>query len=69
VGVRIGVLERKGMLVRDTENSYLQLDAMEDDPMLQLHCHSISYRVAIGSQQGREVFTLQYRGRSQTNLY
>jgi hypothetical protein len=40
-------------------NSYLQLDAIEEDPMQQLLGHSITYRVAVGPQQGKKVFTLQ----------
>jgi len=52
-------LEREGFLERDAENSYLQLDGMEEDPMQQLLGHSITYRVAVGPQQGKKVFTLQ----------
>jgi hypothetical protein len=52
-------LERQGYLERDEENSYLQLDGMEEDPMQQLLGHSITYRVAVGPQQGKKVFTLQ----------
>jgi len=52
-------LERQGFLERDEENSYLQLDGMEEDPMQQLLGHSITYRVAVGAQQGKKVFTLQ----------
>jgi hypothetical protein len=40
-------------------NSYLQLDGMGEDPMQQLLGHSITYRVAVGPQQGKKVFTLQ----------
>lgn len=46
-------LERKGMLERDIKNSYLQLDAMEDEPMQQLlrplDKLSNSHRIATGS--------------------
>jgi len=52
-------LERQGFLERDEENGYLQLDGMEEDPMQQLLGHSITYRVAVGPQQGKKVFTLQ----------
>ena len=44
---------------RDTENSYLALDGADEDPMDQLRGHSITYRIAVGPQQGRKVFTLQ----------
>ncbi len=30
-------LERRGLLVRDDENSYLTLDCLDDEPMHQLH--------------------------------
>ncbi len=52
-------LERRGLLVRDDENSYLTLDCLDDEPMHQLHGHAITYRIALGPQQGRKVFTLQ----------
>jgi len=41
------------------ENSYLQLEGMDEDPMQQLIGCSVSYRIAVGPQQGRKVFTLQ----------
>lgn len=57
---RVGrFLERQGLLERDAENSYLVGDALEAGPMDQLLGHSITYRIAIGPQQGRKVFTLQ----------
>ena len=52
-------LERRGLLERDDEDSYLTLDCLDDEPMQQLHGHAITYRIALGSQQGRKVFTLQ----------
>ena len=52
-------LERQGLLERDAENSYLALDGEEEGPMDQLRGHSITYRIAVGPQQGRKVFTLQ----------
>lgn len=54
-----GHLERQGLLVRDDESSYLTLDLQDDDAMRQLQGHSITYRIAVGPQQGRKVFTLQ----------
>lgn len=57
---RIGrFLERQGLLERDVENSYLASDAVDEDPMTQLLGHSITYRIAVGPQAGRKVFTLQ----------
>jgi len=32
---------------------------VDDDPMSQLCGHSITYRIAVGPQAGRKVFTLQ----------
>jgi hypothetical protein len=60
IAQRVGrYLERKGLLERDAENSYLAGDALDDDPMSQLCGHSITYRIAVGPQAGRKVFTLQ----------
>lgn len=52
-------LERRGILERDEESSYLNLDGLEEDPLSDIHGYSVTYRVAIGPQQGRKVFTLQ----------
>lgn len=52
-------LERRGMLERDEDSSYLTLDGLEEDPLLDIHSHSVTYRVAIGPQKGRKVITLQ----------
>ena len=54
-----GYLEREGILERDEENSYLTLEEGDEDPMRQVLGCSVSYRIAIGPQQGRKVFTLQ----------
>ena len=52
-------LERQGLLERDTEDSYLTLDAADEDPMASLLGHSVTYRIAVGPHTGRKVFTLQ----------
>jgi hypothetical protein len=56
-------LERQGLLVRDAGNSYCLttegVDADHDSPIRQLLGSSITYRIAIGPQQGLKVFTLQ----------
>jgi len=53
-------LVREGLLVQDAENSYLALESDdEDSPLPHLQQHSITYRIAVGPQQGRKVFTLQ----------
>jgi hypothetical protein len=54
-----GFLEREGILERDEENSYLNLEEDDEDPMQQVIGCSDSYRIAVGPQQGRKVFTLQ----------
>ena len=57
---RIGrYLERQGLLERDAENGSLAGDELDAGPMEQLLGSSITYRIAIGPQQGRKVFTLQ----------
>ena len=57
---RVGrYLQRLGLLERDAENSYLTTDAVSEDPMTQLLGHSITYRIALGPQAGRKVFTLR----------
>jgi hypothetical protein len=52
-------LERQGLLEQDAENSYLAGEAVDEDPMSQLLGSSITYRIAVGPQAGRKVFTLQ----------
>jgi len=52
-------LERRGILERDEDSSYLTLDGLEEDPLQDIHSHSVTYRVAIGPQKGRKVFCLQ----------
>ena len=52
-------LERQGLLERDTGNIYLTseaVDASDEDPSNQLLGRSITYRIAVGPQQGRKVF-------------
>ncbi len=53
------LLERHGFLQRDCVDSYLELDSDLDHCMDHLLGHSITYRIAIGPNQGRKVFTLQ----------
>ncbi|MCP3674285.1 MAG: hypothetical protein GY829_07420, partial [Gammaproteobacteria bacterium] len=43
----------------NSDHYYLQLDGLDEDPMQQLLSHSITYRVAVGAQQGKKVFTLK----------
>jgi hypothetical protein len=48
-----GFLEREGILERDEENSYLNREKADEDPQQQVLVCSVSYCIAIGSQQGR----------------
>jgi len=60
IGERVGRhLERRGVLVRDAESAWLEFDAEQASPMDELAGHSITYRIAIGPNQGRKAFTLQ----------
>ena len=55
-------LECQGLLMRDAESCYLTaegVDADNETPMHQLLGSSITYRIAMGPQQGRKEFTLQ----------
>ncbi len=52
-------LQRRGLLEVDEESSCLTLEGSEDEAMQQLYGHSITYRIAIGPNQGKKVFTLQ----------
>lgn len=52
-------LEKVGLVLRNMENSYLNLPVGDDDSLLQLQGASVSYRIAMGPQQGQKVFTLQ----------
>jgi rRNA maturation protein Nop10 len=60
---RIGrYLKRRGLLVRDADNTYLTQEAVvvaDEDPSSHLLGSSITYRIAVGPQQGRKVMTLQ----------
>jgi len=59
IAERVGrALERKGLLVRDGEHSFLATDPEASGPMHDLIGHSITYRVAIGPRAGQKVFTL-----------
>jgi hypothetical protein len=63
IASRVGrYLERQGLLERDTGNIFLTqeaVDASDEDLSNQLLGSSITYRVAVGPQQGRKVYTLQ----------
>ena len=52
-------LERRGLLVRDAENAYLEWDGEEASPLDDLAGHAITYRIAVGPNRGQKAFTLQ----------
>lgn len=53
-------LERRGLLVRDAENSHLAFEpGAEDNALADLQGHSITYRIALGPHRGRKAFMLQ----------
>ena len=52
-------LERQGLLVRDLDNSYLALEPADETGLEGVLGSSITYRIAVGPQQGRKAFSLQ----------
>ena len=60
IGQRVGAyLECQGLVVRDVENNYLQLEAPDESAIDDLLGYSVSYRIAVGPNAGRKAFTLQ----------
>jgi ribosomal protein S27E len=61
ISQRVGrCLERQGLLVQDTESAWLDLDPAEDtDAMPYLLGSSVSYRIAVGPQQGQKAFMIR----------
>ncbi len=60
---RVGrALERRGVLVRDAESTYLELDPAAGGPIDDLLGHSITYRVAVGPRAGQKVFATDAAG-------
>ena len=53
------VLEREGYLERDSQDGSLLLDGFDDDVVKELQGSSIMYRIAVGPQRGKKVFTLK----------
>ena len=53
------LLEREGYLERDSQDGSLLLDGFDDDVINELQGSSITYRIAVGSQRGKKVFTLK----------
>ena len=63
IAQRVGrYLERQGLMECDAGNIFLTqkaVDVSDEDPTNQLLGSSVTYRIAVGPQQGRKVFTLQ----------
>jgi hypothetical protein len=61
ISQRVGrCLERQGLLEQDTESGWLNLEPTDDtDAMPHLLGSSVSYRIAVGPQQGRKAFMIR----------
>ncbi len=61
ISQRVGrCLERQGLLEQDTESAWLELEPADDmDAMPHLMGSSVSYRIAVGPQQGRKAFMIR----------
>ncbi len=61
ISQRVGrCLERQGLLEQDAESAWLELDPAEDtDAMPQILGSSVSYRIAVGPQQGCKAFMIR----------
>jgi hypothetical protein len=61
ISQRVGrCLERQGLLEQDTESAWLDLDPADDaDAMPHLLGSSVSYRIAVGPQQGQKAFMIR----------
>ena len=52
-------LEKAGSITQDMQSTYLNFSEDDEDSLLQLQGASVSYRIAMGPQQGQKIFTLQ----------
>jgi hypothetical protein len=52
-------LERAGFIESDAENSYLTESARTYNEISEYQTHSINYRISIGPQKGKKIFSLQ----------
>lgn len=61
ISQRVGrCLERQGLLEQDTESAWLELDPTDEaDAMPHILASSVSYRIAVGPQQGRKAFMIR----------
>ena len=61
ISQRVGrCLKRQGLLEQDTESAWLKLDPTDEaDAMPHILSSSVSYRIAVGPQQGRKAFMIR----------
>ena len=52
-------LEKAGLIQCDMDNTYLDLPMDDEVSLLPLQAASVSYRIAVGPDMGKKVFTLQ----------
>ena len=52
-------LEKAGLIQRDIDNTFLNLPIDDEDSLLQLQASSVNYRIAVGKDAGKKVFSLQ----------
>ncbi len=56
---QVGCIPCTAYVMIDFPHSTFNLETSDDETMQQLYGHSITYRIAIGPNQGKKVFTLQ----------
>ena len=65
ISIKVAIrLEKLGFIERDMDNYYLALDEHRHNDHDELSGYSTTYRVAVGPNQGKKVFTLGVRGAS-----
>lgn len=52
-------LEKSGLIEREMDNTFLDLPMDDEDSLLPLQAASVHYRIAVGPDSGKKVFTLQ----------
>ena len=62
-------IEQAGLIQRDMDNTFLDLPMEDEDSLLHLQAASVSYRIAVGPDTGKKVFTLQTLPTKDENNY
>ena len=62
-------IEQAGLIQRDMDNAFLDLPMEDEDSLLHLQAASVSYRIAVGPDTGKKVFTLQTLPAKDENNY